>query len=170
MRIILPPPLPPNINCVLKLHVFWSVCKMWPQQCITHSVWFKNADSQTGSFMISQYVGLEFVRTQLNLCILLIKRLVYICLLMAAGIKWRLSNLQIKMYKNISDSPISGLLWHWSKSNERKFGRKSNPQRNNHNLFFCLPASERWQNKYDISKRESEREGKTLFFSHEKWK
>lgn len=130
-------------------------------------------DSQTGLFMISQYVGLEFVRTQQNLCVLLIKRLVYICLLMAAGVKWRCSNLQIKMYENISDSPITGLLWQWSKSNERKFGRRSNPRRNNHNLFFCLPASERWLNKYDIS----EREGKTLFFSticmahfNEKWK
>lgn len=121
-------------------------------------------DSQTGLFMISQYVGFEFVRTQQNLCVLLIKRLAYICLLMAAGVKWRCSNLQIKMYENISDSPISGLLWQWSKSNERKFGRRSNPQRNNHNLFFCLPASERWLNKYDISKRESEREGKTHFF------
>lgn len=69
------------------------------------------------------------------------------------------------MYENISDSPISGLLWQWSKSNERKFGRRSNPQRNNHNLFFCLPASERRLNKYDISRRESETEGKTLFFS-----
>lgn len=44
-------------------------------------------DSQTGLFMISQYVGFEFVRTQQNLCVLLIKRLAYICLLMAAGVK-----------------------------------------------------------------------------------
>lgn len=124
-------------------------------------------DSRTGLFMISQYVRSEFVRTWQNLCVLLIKRLAYICLLMAAGVKWRCSNLQIKMYENISDSPISGLLWQWSKSNERKFGRRSNPRRNNHNLFFCLPASERWLNKYDISKRESEREEKkTLFFLH----
>lgn len=109
----------------------------------------------------SQYVRSEFVRTQHNMYVLLIKRLPYICLLMAVGVKWRCSNLQIKMHENISDSPISGLLWQWSKSNERKFGRRSDPRRNNHNLFFCLPASERRLNKYDIGKQER----KTLHFS-----
>lgn len=114
-----------NNNCVLKLHVFWSLCKMWPQNSALHILFDLKMliDSQTGSFVISQYVGLEFVRTQLNLCVLLIKRLAYICLLMAAGIKWRCSNLQIKMYENISDRPISGLLGIGAKATKESLAR-----------------------------------------------
>lgn len=149
--------------------MLWSwvaVYKISLWQRNKNSVWFKNADVHKQAYSwVSQYVHSEFVRTQQNMYVLLIKRLAYICLLMAAGVKWRCSNLQIKMYENISDSPISGLLWQWSKSNERKFGRRSNPLKNNYNLFFCLPASEGRLNKYDIGKRESERVGKTLFFS-----
>lgn len=100
---------------LFKKKLLWSwvaVYKIRLWQRNKNSVWFKNADIHKQAYSwISQYVRSEFVRTQQNMYVLLIKRLAYICLLMAAGVKWRCSNLQIKMYENISDSPISGLLW-----------------------------------------------------------
>jgi len=73
--------------CGLELHVFGSVYKYGSDSSMNILFGLKMLIYSQTWISHSQYVRSEFVRTQKNRNVLLIKRLAYICLLMAVGIK-----------------------------------------------------------------------------------